>query len=188
MAKISIISSSVRTGRNSHRVTMYFHDYIQREKLADVSVIDLNEYKFPIFEERLRYLQNPSADLKKFAEQIVSSDGVIIVTPEYNGGYPPALKNVIDVLYDEWKRKPVAIATVSSGDFGGMQVITSLQFTLWKMHAWTVPVLFPVANVTKAFDETGRPYDHMTTDKRAKHFLSELIWYMEAKKKLEEVR
>jgi NAD(P)H-dependent FMN reductase len=185
MHKISIISSSVRIGRNSHRVALYFKHYLEREKLAEVNIIDLNEYKFPIFEERLKYLENPSESLRKFAEEICASHGIIIVTPEYNGGYPPALKNVIDVLYDEWKRKPVAISTVSSGQFGGMQVITSLQFTLWKMHAWTVPVLFPVPNVTKTFDEKGKPYDHMVTDKHAKKFIDELLWYIEAKQKLE---
>ncbi len=81
---------------------------------------------------------------------------MIIVTPEYNGGYPASLKNVVDLLYPAWHRKPVAISTVSDGSFGGTQVITSLQFSLWKIRAWTVPAMFPVPKAQEAFDENGQ--------------------------------
>ena len=83
-------------------------------------------------------------------------------------------------MYDEWHRKPVAIATVSDGIFGGSQVITSLQFSLWKIRAWTVPAMFPVPTVEKTFDENGNPADKEGTDKRAAAFLAELTWCMDA--------
>ena len=114
MSKIAILSSSVRVGRNSDRVALYFKKYIEDNKLAAAEILDLNVYQFPIFNERLKFQPNPSAQTLDFAEKIKSSDGVIIVTPEYNGGYPAALKNVVDLLYDEWHRKPTAIATVSN--------------------------------------------------------------------------
>jgi NAD(P)H-dependent FMN reductase len=109
---------------------------------------------------------------------------VIIVTPEYNGGYPASLKNVIDLLYAEWQRKPVAISTVSDGIFGGTQVITSLQFSLWKIKAWTVSAMFPVPNVIDAFDENGNPANKEAVDKRATIFINELLWCIEAKKRM----
>lgn len=117
-------------------------------------------------------------------KKIKAADGVIIVTPEYNGGYPASLKNVVDLLYDEWHRKPVAISTVSDGIFGGTQVITSLQFSLWKIKAWTVPSMFPVPKVSEAFDENGNPADKAATDKRAAGFINELLWCIEAKSKM----
>ena len=107
------------------------------------------------------------------------------MTPEYNGGYPASLKNVIDLLTDEWKRRPVAISTVSSGGFGGMNMITSLQYSLWKLRAWTVPVMFPVPRVSESFDEQGHPADPAGTEKRAKAFIDELMWCVEAKRKME---
>ena len=55
MPLISIISASVRTGRNSHRVALYFEKYLAENKLADTEMIDLMEYNFPIFEERLQF-------------------------------------------------------------------------------------------------------------------------------------
>jgi len=100
------------------------------------------------------------------------------------GGYPASLKNVIDLLNDEWKRKPIAISTVSTGGFGGMQVITSLQFSLWKLRALIVPAMFPVPKVSEAYDEQGNPTDKAGTEKIAKAFIDELLWCMEAKIKM----
>jgi NAD(P)H-dependent FMN reductase len=180
MRQVAIISGSVRTGRNSHRVALFFKNYLAAHELADVVMLDLARYNFPIFDERLRFQKQPIASALEFSEQIKNADGVIIVTPEYNGGYPASLKNVTDLLYNEWKRKPVAISTVSDGAFGGTQVITSLQFTLWKIGALTVPAMFPVPNVDKTFDESGVPADPDTIGKRAEKFISELIWCMDA--------
>ena len=182
MKNISIISASVRNGRNSHRVALYFKNYLEKNQLANVKIIDLKEYNFPIFEERLRFISDPSGAMLSFASEVTNADGVIIVTPEYNGGYPASLKNAVDLLYAEWKRKPIGIATVSTSVFGGTQVLTSLQFSLWKIGALTVPAMFPVATVEKTFDENGLPSDQATTDKRAAVFVNELIYWIEAKK------
>ena len=180
MINISIISSSVRINRNSHRVALYFKNYLEENKLATVEILDLKKYNFPLFDERLKYQKSPSASVVDFAARIKSSDGIIIVTPEYNGGYPASLKNVTDLLYDEWYHKPVAISTVSDGNFGGAQVLTSLQFSLWKMRAWTVPARFPVPNITDTFDENGLPAENKDTRKRTVNFINELFWCIEA--------
>lgn len=184
MPHIAIISASVRTGRMSHRVALFFKKFIETKNLATAEILDLNEYQFPVFSERLRNQPKPSAQVLDFAEKIKNADGVIIVTPEYNGGYPAALKNVVDLLYDEWRRKPIAISTVSDGNFGGMQVITSLQYSLWKIRAWTVPALFPVPKIKETFDEEGNPADVAGVEKRATMFLDELLWCMEAKRRM----
>lgn len=186
MPSIAIISSSVRIGRKSHRVALYFKQYIEQHQLGSAEILDLQQYQFPIFEERLRLQPDPTEKVKEFAEKITKADGVIIVTPEYNGGYPASLKNVVDLLYNEWHRKPVAISTVSDGIFGGTQVITSLQFSLWKIKAWTVPAMFPVPSIDKAFDENGNASDKEGTDKRAALFIKELLWCIEAKNRMTE--
>lgn len=185
MPHICILSSSVRTGRMSHRVALFFQQYLKSNHNANVSLLDLKEYNFPVFEERLKNQKNPTAEMLEFANSISSADGILIISPEYNGGMPASLKNVIDFLYDEWYRKPVAISTVSSGAFGGSQVITSLQFLLWKIKAWTVPAMFPVPNVATAFDEEGNPQDPESTHKRASTFIEELLWCIEAKKRMD---
>lgn len=182
--KIAIISSSVRIARKSHRVALYFEKYINEKDLATVEILDLNAYKFPVFDERLQYMKEPSPKVLEFSEKIQTADGVIIVTPEYNGGYPASLKNAIDLLYPQWKRKPVAIATASDGPFGGAQVNTSLSFSLWKIGVLLVPALYLVAKVQDAYHEDGTPADKENTDKRAGKFLGELLWCMEASSKM----
>lgn len=177
MKKIAIISASVREGAKSPRVARYFKRYLEDNQLAQADIIDLAAYQFPVFTERLRFQQQPAAATLEFAERIRAVDAVLIVTPEYNGGYPASLKNVIDLLIDEWKRKPIAISMVSAGPFAGTQVITSLLFTLWKIGATMVPAMFPVPLVEKSFDEEGHPSDKEATDKRAGIFVSELLWF-----------
>ena len=181
MPTIAILSSSVRNGRASHRVALFFQDYIRENSLGDIDLIDLRSLNFPVFEERLKFLKEPPEDVLSFADRIRSADAIIIVTPEYNGGYPASLKNVVDLLYNEWYRKPIGIATVSGGAFAGTQVITSLVFTLWKMKAWVVPSMFPVPKVEETFDEQGKPADLKVISKRAATFLQDILWCVKAK-------
>lgn len=180
---IKIISASVRNGRNSHRLALYFQQYIADNHAAEVEILDLKEYDFPLFHERLQHTEDPPGRVLEFAGKVKSADGIVVVTPEYNGGYPASLKNVLDLLYPEWKRKPVAIATVSDGQFGGTQVIMSILFSFWKIGAWVVPAMFPAASVQDNYDEQGRPVDKTSSDKKAKRFIGELIWCIEAGKR-----
>lgn len=184
MFHIAIISSSVRKGRNSNRVALYFKEYLEANKIATVEILDLDTYNFPLFNERLQFQEKPLVSALDFANKIKSADGVLMVTPEYNGGYPASLKNVIDLLYNEWYHKPIAISTVSIGAFGGSQVITSLQFSLWKIRAWTIPATFPVPKVEESFDEFGKATDKVATDKRAANFIKEFLWCIEARNKM----
>ena len=180
MPLISIISASVRTGRNSHRVALYFEKYLAQNNLAETQMIDLMEYNFPIFEERLQFQASPLPKTLEFAKKIKDSEGIIIVTPEYNGGFPASLKNVIDLLLVEWRHKPIAIATVSTGGFAGTQALISLQFTLWKMKAWTITEMFSVAKVQDNYDEAGNAINKEATDKIAAGFIKELLWCIKA--------
>jgi NAD(P)H-dependent FMN reductase len=184
MTHIAIISGSIREGRNSHRVALYFQNYIREQLPVTSEVLDLKAYNFPLFEERLRFQKEVSAEVASFADIFKKADGIILVTPEYNGGYPASVKNVIDLFDVDWYKKPIAIATVSSGDFGGSQVITSLQFSLWKIKAWVVSPAFPVPRAEENFDVSGNPKDKPGTDHRAAAVLKELLWYIEARKKM----
>lgn len=185
MKKIVIISASVRDGRASHRIALFFKNFIENNLHLHVEILDLETFDFPIFEERLKYQKNPSKLALQFADKINSSDGVIIVTPEYNGGYPASLKNAIDLLTEEWKRKPVAISTVSNGNFGGSQVLQQLQFVLWKIGATVISAMFPVPKVNENYEENGTPIDSESSYKRAGIFIQELLWHIEAKQKME---
>ena len=185
MPHLALISSSVRLNNTTKRVALFFQKYIQAHNLGTTDLLDLQEFSFPVFEERLQYQEDPTVQVLDFADRIRKADGVLIVTPEYNGGYPASLKNVVDLLYDEWRRKPIAIATVSDGIFGGTQVITSLQFSLFKIRAWVVPAMFPVPKAQDNFDDAGNPLNKTTMEKHAKNFTEEWLWCIEAKRRME---
>ncbi|MBY5956797.1 NAD(P)H-dependent oxidoreductase [Membranicola marinus] len=186
MTDIVIISSSIRDGRKSHRVALFFQQFIKSKGYETPHILDLKDYSFPLFEERLARMTDPEPKWEEFAGRINGADGVIIVTPEYNGGYPASLKNAIDFMYKEWHRKPMALAAVSDGPFAGTQVIMSLQFTLWKIGAWTVPARYHVPNVDKTYDDSGRSLNPEITDKLAGAFVDELMWCVQAKQKMDE--
>jgi NAD(P)H-dependent FMN reductase len=88
------------------------------------------KWKLPMFDEPVP----PSRLERKYGSEIVQrwsakisqADGFIIVTPEYNHGYPAVLKNAIDTLYPEWNNKPVAFVGYSSGFSGGIRAVNSL--------------------------------------------------------------
>lgn len=184
MPHIAIISGSIRTGRKSHRVATFFKQYLTENNIATAEILDLQAYNFPIFEERLKVQEKPSAKAIEFAKKVREADGIIFVCPEYNGAYPASVKNVIDLLNEEWKRKPVALCTVSGGVFGGMQSVLPLQFSLWKLQAWVVTAMFPVQKVTEAFTEAGEPTDKAATEQRANGFVNELLWCVEANRRM----
>lgn len=175
MKHISIISSSVRSDRKSHNVALFFEQFITENKLATTEILDLKKYDFPLFEERLSKLINPVKSAIDFQEKIINSDGIIIVTPEYNGSFPASLKNVIDLLYVEWKNKPIAISTVSSGSFGGTQCLIALQFVLFKIGARTISSVFHVAKVEENYNDEGKALNKIMSDKMATIFVKELL-------------
>jgi NAD(P)H-dependent FMN reductase len=105
MYHISIISSSVRKGRKSHNVALYFQKYLKTNKLATAEILDLKQYNFPVFDERLKNQKSPSLEALEFKNKIIASDAIIIVSPEYNGSIPASLKNVVDLLFEEWQKK-----------------------------------------------------------------------------------
>jgi chromate reductase len=184
MFQVTILLASVRTGRMSHRVALFFQSFLESNHIASVTMADLAAYRFPVFEERLSHIAEPTESMKVFAGSIKNADGIIIVTPEYNGGYPASLKNAIDLLYPEWKRKPVALAAVSNGAYAGSQVLTSLSFSLMKIGATLVPSMYRVGNVQDIYDENGVATDPKV-QKFARGFIDDLAWYMEAKKRME---
>jgi NAD(P)H-dependent FMN reductase len=154
--------------------------------LPDNEILDLLQYNFPLFHERLSRQKSPSPEALNFAEKIRTADGVLIITPEYNGGYPASLKNAVDLLAAEWRRKPVAFAAVSDGSFAGSQVLTSLQFSFWKLGALTVSSILRLPDIDRSFNEQGIPADKPATDKRASVLVKELLWYIKAVKNASE--
>src|ERR1044071_4689190 len=146
---IPIICGSTRRERQSIKVAKFVLKKLQERKGVETELLDLFELNFPIMEERLHRRDDPPPGLKEFGEKIGRADSFIIVTPEYNNGYPGGLKNALDYLLLEYERKPVQIANgfhiigkvfvIFTGiffcrlvkNFNNFKIKTIPQFILW---------------------------------------------------------
>lgn len=116
--QIGIIVGSTRPVRVGRPVADEIAALIERAG-ADAVMLDLAELRLPLLDEAMP----PASGVRTnphtiaWAERIDALDGVVFVTPDYNAGYPAALKNAIDYLKHEWVGKPAGI--VSYGWAGG---------------------------------------------------------------------
>jgi len=170
---IPVILGSVRRGRQSPRVARFMAERMRRTGRIETEILDLAAYNFPIMEERLAFRDDPPEGLREFAEKLARADAIVIVTPEYNNGYPGVVKNALDYFLPEYKRKPIGIATVSAGDFGGINCLAQLRLVTFNLGAYPIPAAFPVPRVQ------DNPRDPMF-EQRAEWFLAELLWITEA--------
>ncbi len=179
MFYIPIIVGSTRRDRQSIKVARFVLARLQRRPGVETELLDLLEYNFPIMEERLHQRDDPPPRLSEYAGKIARADSLIIVTPEYNNGYPGVLKNALDYLLPESERKPIGIVTVSAGGFGGLTCLAQLRLVTLGMGAFPIPEALPVSRVRDSFRDDGTP-NEAVYEKRAAAFLDEVLWFTEA--------
>ena len=179
MYYIPIIAVSTRRDRQTIKVARFVLARLQQWPGVQTELLDLLEYDFPIMEERLRRRDDPPPRLSEFGDKIGRAESLIIVTPEYNNGYPGVLKNALDYLLPEYERKPIGIVTVSAGGFGGINCLAQLRLVTLGMGAFPIPASLPVSRVRDSFNEDGTPND-AAYEERAADFLGEVMWFTEA--------
>ena len=175
---VPIILGSTRRGRQSDKPARWIERRLRETGRCEVELLDLAEYDFPIMEERLTMRDDPPPRAQEFSDKLRMADAIVIVTPEYNSGYPGVLKNTLDYFYSEYYRKPFGVVTVSGGGFGGITCFQSLLAVLQKVRG-IVPAHLPISSVQKTFDPAGNLVDP-SYEKRASVFMDELLWYAEA--------
>jgi NAD(P)H-dependent FMN reductase len=89
------------------------------------------------------------------------------------------LKNALDYLRDEYRRKPFGIITVSAGEFGGILCLSALRQVVLHLGGVPIPAILPVARIRESIDSEGMSADP-TLERRVKVFFEELLWYTEA--------
>jgi NAD(P)H-dependent FMN reductase len=124
---IAIILGSTRPGRNGKAVADWVTEKASARTTAQYELVDLADHPLPHIDEPIppSMGQYAGAHTKAWAETIVSFDGFVFVTPEYNHSTSGVLKNAIDYLYAEWNNK--AAAFVSYGALGGARAIEHLR-------------------------------------------------------------
>jgi NAD(P)H-dependent FMN reductase len=177
---LAVLLGTSRVGRRSADVARLVLTELGRRAGVRVELLDLADYDFPVMRHRLDQADQPPLGLREFSGKLARADGLVIVTPEYKNGYPGALKNALDYLdRGIFDRKPLGIATVSSGWGGGLNCLAQLRLVCLAMGGVPIPASFPVARVQEAFDEQGEVRDPGVR-RRLGPFLDELIWYTRA--------
>jgi NAD(P)H-dependent FMN reductase len=110
-----------------------------------------------------------------FSATINRCDGLILVVPEYNHGYPGLLKHALDMNLEEYIHKAVGICGVSAGPFGGTRVIEHLLPVMRELGLVTTFTDVNFGNIKKVFSDDGRLQDDGFV-RRVGKFLDELIW------------
>jgi NAD(P)H-dependent FMN reductase len=171
--RIGLIYGSARSGRFCDTVAAWVRDRIEREPNLAVSVIDPRDAS----DDPRDAADDPRdpADARNRA-RIAEADAFVVVTPEYNHGYTPELKALIDGCNDEWHAKPVAFVSYG-GVSGGLRAVEQLRLVFAELHATTVRDSVSFANASDAFDHHGQPLDAERAGRAMGRLTASLTWW-----------
>jgi len=168
---IPVLLGTNRKERMSRFVAQWVLSEVEKRPEISTRLFDVADFHLPHDD----YGQGLKDNFPEWRDAIIQADGLIIVSPEYNHGYPGALKGVLDLLLREYVHKAVAFVGVSAGPWGGTRVIEAMVPMCRELG---LAVTFTDLNfpfVQKTFDAEGTLLDH-AFDKRVKDFLDELVW------------
>ena len=175
--QITLILGTTRINNESQKVARFLLDLLANDQDVQVHFLDLGQVDVPIMEERLHLLEDKPADLVHWNQQIQDSHGILIVAPEYKGGYPGSLKNFFDYLpRGPFRYKPVGLATVSSGVIGGVSCLSQLRLATIALAGLPIPEYLRVPNVKETFPHLGADPGEAFRE-RTNGFLSEFLKY-----------
>jgi NAD(P)H-dependent FMN reductase len=127
-SQIQVITGTTREGRFSEKVAEWVVGYLSARDEFDVELVDLRAYPLPFFDGAppARTLRDyPSDEVARLGRTLDKADGYVVLTAEYNHGYPAVLKNALDWTFVEWRRKPISF--VGWGNVGGARAIEQLR-------------------------------------------------------------
>jgi NAD(P)H-dependent FMN reductase len=179
-----VIIGSTRTDRFSAKAAAWVVDRLDGRPGVTYEVLDLVEHPLPYFDA-----PPPAKAGRDYADPATvavgrildRADAFLVLTPEYNHGYPAVLKNLFDCTFLEWNRKPVAF--VGWGNVGGARAVEQLRLVAVEMelaplrHA--VSILPDVMIATR--DASADPVDAFAAhDPRLELVLTDLQWWSHA--------
>ncbi len=167
-----MIIGSTREGRIGPAVAGWFVGLAAAASSGDLAleVIDLRETGLPerLAEGHPNRGEYPDS-VRPFAARIAAADGYVLVTPEYNHGYPASLKHALDAVGPEWRAKPVAFVSYG-GVAGGVRAVEQLRQVVVELHLVPLRDAVILPGARRAFaggsvpaDEDGRLADSVST-------------------------
>lgn len=168
---IPVLLGTSRQGRLSEPVAKFVVDQLVANGFTS-ELVDPRDYlTAPVTEACM-----PPESSKAWTDLMARADGLMIVSPEYNHGYPGELKLMLDELDKEPNRKVAAVCGVSDGPVGGARMVEGLHQVLIDLKMYVLPMSAYFSNVKELFDEKGVVRDTGYTEKLQK-MCTEIAWW-----------
>lgn len=195
MIKIHVILGTIRRNRFSEKPGLWIFEELQKREGVEGELIDLRDYELPFFNEEMSPSSMERAGkeyanetVKRWTDKVAEADGYIIVTGEYNHGYPAVLKNALDWVFREWRQKPVGF--ISYGSVGGARVIEQLRQVAVELELVpireAIHIPSPVYLAVIKPDEAEDPNPFEALKEKKEKFLDQLCTYTRICKNLRE--
>lgn len=168
---IPIVLGTNRKGRKSEAVARWLSEKMSERADVETQLFDVRDFDLPPDD----YGTAIGKDFPEWRDAVIRADGLVIVAPEYNHGYPGILKSVLDLLLKEYIHKAVGLVGVSASPWGGTRVVEACVPMVRELG---LAVTFSDLNfpqVQNKFDENGELLDE-AYEKHAGGFLDELVW------------
>jgi NAD(P)H-dependent FMN reductase len=152
---LTLIAGTNRPNSNTRKVARQVEE-IYSDLKVPLHVLDLAQLPPEIFSPSA-YAEKPKS-FHPFAEAILKSSGLHVVTPEYNGGIPGVLKYFIDMLKfpESFERRPVCFTGLSAGIWGAIRPIEQLQAIFGYRNAYNYPERVFLPQINSLLDDAGR--------------------------------
>ncbi len=175
--RIEIISGSPRKNSVTQRLALYLQKYFQEQTEHETGLIDLRNHQLPHVQKVFTSVAEAPEPHRELAERMFQADAFIIVTPEFNGSYSPAMQNLFD-HFPKQHHKVFALATASPGALGGLRAAMQLQQFIMALFGIASPYMLITPQVDKKFDAEGNLLDP-AFQKSIDTFVNEFLWLAE---------
>ena len=152
---IVILSGTNRHGSNTRKAAAQV-EAAYKSLGVETQLLDLAHLPAELFSPS-SYAEKPAA-FKKFTDAILVADGVVIVTPEYNGSVPGILKYFIDMLPfpESFEQRPVCFVGLAAGIWGALRPVEQLQAIFGYRNAFIFPERVFIPGIGKLLDAAGQ--------------------------------
>ena len=176
---IEILSGSPREDSVSYRIALFLQKYMSEKTQHAVGIIDVRKWEVPaLLQSAWSSPDKAPAELRPLAERMFAAEAFILLSPEYNGSYSGALKNLLD-HFPKQIRKPFGIVTASPGAMGGIRASQQMQLLINALFGIGSPYMLIVPTVQNKFDEEGNLID-ASFQKNIDVFVTEFLWLAES--------
>lgn len=173
--KISVLCGSIRNGRLSQLLAKSLTETLVHSG-SDARLVDLIEYPLPLLEETYQTQTKPDEALCKLQQVLDESHGIILLSPEYHGSYTGVLKNALDYFQKEFYRKPIGVASCSTGKFGGINASVQMQHLILSLGAFPMPQKLIVPSIHHHIGDDGN-WNGDSLQTSLEKFAEEFIWF-----------